>query len=315
MNNSQNRIYSYQGTNYYTFYPYEITLDRGKYLIELWGARGTKYGSILTAYGSYVSGIIEFKTKITLYLHIGAYYDGSSSKYTYGGGGPGQSAGGGATDIRLISGPYDNFEGLKSRIIVASGGGGQDTNYFGGVGGGLTGFNSQNDYGLGGNQTSGGQSGSPGKFGFGGGDPLKTGVKGNGGGGSGYFGGGTSRVSADYGAGGGSSFISGHPGCIAIHQNFTEENPLFSTASDRSIHFSGHKFTNTTMIDGNTQCPHPSFKDSSYEYSDNYHPNHGFARITLLHVEKLNAASCPICYSSRFNILHVYVYQLLSDFY
>lgn len=315
MNNSQCRTYSYQGENYYTFYPYEITLDKGKYLIELWGARGAKHGSYPVAYGAYVSGIIEFKKKITLYLHTGSAGIYTSPKRAYGGGGPGQFGGGGATDIRLVSGPYVNFEGLKSRIMVASGSGALDSGDTPGAGGGLVGFNSASNNGWGGNQTLGGQSGSPGKFGFGGGDPSNTGGDGNGAGGSGYFGGGSSRVYNDYAGGGGSSFISGHPGCIAIDRDFTEENMLFSTASDRSIHFSNYRFTNTTMIDGNSPCPHPSYINTTYEYSDKFHPNNGFARIPFLSAEIANMISCPKFYAPRLGNVYVYVYQLISEFY
>ena len=69
------------------------------------------------------------------------------------------------------------------------------------------------------------------------------------------------------GGSGGSSYISGHVGCIAVMENATEVyNDLTSTTTnagksqiqhrtdsdpiDKSTHFSGLKFTNTVMIDG-----------------------------------------------------------------
>ena len=69
------------------------------------------------------------------------------------------------------------------------------------------------------------------------------------------------------GPSGGSSYISGHAGCIAITEDATEgyrdqdvsiTNPGKTTiqhrsdanAIDKSTHFSGLKFTNTVMIDG-----------------------------------------------------------------
>ena len=113
------------------------------------------------------------------------------SQYSYGGGGPGQYGGGGATDIRLLSGNYDNFTSLKSRIIVAAGAGAQDSNDLGGPGGSLDGFNSTKNYGKGGSQKSGGQGTVSGKFGKGGENPNRIGDEGNGAGGSGYFGGGS----------------------------------------------------------------------------------------------------------------------------
>lgn len=316
MNNSSVTFYPYKGSNYYTSSAYEISLDKGTYFFELWGARGAKQSTNIVAYGAYVSGIIEFKTKITLYLHVGSYGALTSTNYAYGGGGPGQQGGGGATDIRLLNDSYENFDGLKSRIIVASGAGAEDTGELPGAGGGLVGLDSKNKNGLGGNQTLGGQSGIPGRFGFGGGNPKKTGGDGNGGGGSGYFGGGSSNYSANYAGGGGSSFISGHPGCIAVQKDFTEENRLFSTASDRSIHFSGHRFTNTTMIDGNSPCPHPNYFNTSYEYSENFHPNYGLIKITKLSLDSCNLfISCHELLSFRFSLLHVSVYQIISDFY
>ena len=49
-------------------------------------------------------------------------------------------AGGGATDIRLVANDWDNFESLKSRIMVAAGGGGATNLTAGGAGGGLEGL-------------------------------------------------------------------------------------------------------------------------------------------------------------------------------
>ena len=149
--------------------------------------------------------------------------------YSYGGGGPGQFGGGGATDIRLLPGEYDNFTSLKSRIIVAAGAGATDSNDLGGPGGTIEGFNSHGNYGKGGTQISGGQGDSSGKFGKGGGNPNRIDASGNAGGGSGYFGGGTSTIANNYGGGGGSSFISGYPGCIAIAEDSTENSIKFRT--------------------------------------------------------------------------------------
>ena len=46
----------------------------------------------------------------------GGGYGGYGSPYGY--------SGGGASDIRLIDGDWDNLESLKSRVMVAGGGGG-----------------------------------------------------------------------------------------------------------------------------------------------------------------------------------------------
>ncbi|MGX4438155.1 glycine-rich protein, partial [Clostridioides difficile] len=74
---------------------------------------------------------------------------GSSNKYeefTFNGGGLGvNSGGGGATDIRLVNGDWNNEQGLLSRIIVAGGGGGAFSKTPAGKGGGFKGGNSTND--------------------------------------------------------------------------------------------------------------------------------------------------------------------------
>ncbi|EAX89183.1 hypothetical protein TVAG_195590 [Trichomonas vaginalis G3] len=178
--------------------------------------------------------------------------------YSYGGGGPGQFGGGGASDIRLLPGDYANFTSLKSRIIVAAGAGGPDTGDLGGPAGSLEGFNSNNNHGNGGTQTSGGRGYVNGSFGKGGGNPSKLDASGNGAGGSGYFGGGSSKNSHDYGGGGGSSFISGYPGCVAITEDSTENSIKFRTGEFTSIHYSGLKFEKSLIIDGNHQMPSPN---------------------------------------------------------
>uniref|UniRef100_UPI00203FB633 glycine rich domain-containing protein n=1 Tax=Odoribacter lunatus TaxID=2941335 RepID=UPI00203FB633 len=172
--------------------------------------------------------------------------------------------GGGATDIRLIKGEWNDFNSLKSRIMVAGGGGGSD--YFasygsnGGAAGGLNGYDGNyyrnkgsNSYTIarGGSQTSGGKGGigvskgKSGSFGMGG---CRTEYSNNGsygsGGGSGYYGGGYGHYNhyvAGSGAGG-SSFISGHNGCDAINSA--------GSHTGQSVHYSGLSFTNTVMIDG-----------------------------------------------------------------
>ncbi|EAY15760.1 hypothetical protein TVAG_188110 [Trichomonas vaginalis G3] len=204
---------------------------------------------------------------------------------TYGGGGPGQFCGGGSSDIRLKPGDFEEFDGLKSRIIVAGGSGSGDgiegvTELDqGGSAGGLAGFSSQLNYSNGGSHISGGfgEGVYKGRFGFGGGNKdrtLENGIDGNGSGGGGYFGGSASRNDSYAGGAGGSSFISGHKGCIAIAEDFTEENMKFSESYDPSIHFSGLSFFNTEMIDGNHYMPLPN---GSYGYGNT---GNGVIRIT-----------------------------------
>ena len=127
---------------------------------------------------------------------------------SFNGGGPGQCNGGGASDVRLVNGAWNNFDSLKSRIMVAAGGGGTDryidTVDTGGAGGALTGFDSKYKHGKGAKQNAGGQGYVNGSFG--------------------KDGGGSSNEQTTYGGGGGSSFISGYPGCNAILATSTEKS-------------------------------------------------------------------------------------------
>ncbi|MDB0402438.1 hypothetical protein C4U10_05525, partial [Clostridioides difficile] len=103
-----------------------ITLKAGKYKLECWGAHGKVWGGDSQSSGGYSYGELTLKKETTLYVYTGA--TGSSNKYekfTFNGGGLGvNNGGGGATDIRLVNGDWNNEQGLLSRIIVAGGGGG-----------------------------------------------------------------------------------------------------------------------------------------------------------------------------------------------
>ena len=204
----------------------------------------------------------------------------SSGEYTQDPSKDVSASGGGATDARLVSGDWDLFNSLKSRIIVAGGGGGNG--YWAGNkpgwGGGLAGCDA---YGKewymhpngvlpkGGSQTSGGTSsytnfnGSFGKGGIGKGD-----YDGGGGGGGGYYGGAGGDV--DNGAGG-SSFISGYTGCNAIAESSTESNIVHTGQPN---HYSGYVFTNGVMKAGNELMPSPSGG------TETGHTGNGFAKIT-----------------------------------
>ena len=90
----------------------------GYYKFECWGAQGT--GGPATGKGGYTSGIMRLNEGDTFYIYVGG-------QNAYGGwNGGGQTTegcgGGGATDIRLVSGEWNNEEGLKSRIMVAGAG-------------------------------------------------------------------------------------------------------------------------------------------------------------------------------------------------
>ncbi|SNU04809.1 Glycine rich protein [Prevotellaceae bacterium MN60] len=194
--------------------------------------------------------------------------------------------GGGATDIRLIDGAWNNFNSLKSRIMVAAGGGGPQDYYDGydyrcpgGYAGGLTGGSASTKHypsgtyiSSGAAQTSGGICSSypawKGGFGY-------VADSGHGRGGMGYYGGGSGPyMDCLCGAGsGGSSFISGHSGCNAINESSTDKFNM----SHRGIstHYSGKIFTNTQMIAGNATQTKPGGG------TETGHSGSGYCRIIM----------------------------------
>ena len=306
-------LYFYQGDTVFNF---DYTADvqsftapiKGTYKIEAWGASGgdvtindvTYQGGL----GGYTSGTINLEKNQKLYIYVG----GSPSNYEggYNGGAKGgtindgkYTGGGGATDIRIVNGNWNDFNSLKSRIMVAAGGAGTgkylNSSLIGGAGGGLIGYSGNirsGDYShihevaTGGSQTSYGVGSDlicNSKFGY----AVDTCDSYGTGGGAGYYGGGSglsTYANVSSGAGG-SSFISGHNGCDAIKKESTEDNIIHT---GESIHYSGLYFTNTVMIDGNgynwTTEKGNFLKMPSHVDNTTMTGNHGngFARITMI---------------------------------
>lgn len=260
--------------------------ETGIYYIELWGAAGNSVWDGIPGNGAYTSGYIKFTKGETYYVYVGSY-EQAEIEVGYNGSKNIQS-GGGATDIRLTSGNWYDFNSLKTRIMVAAGGGGAER-VKGGAGGGLTGYSGTGIYapsltnGTGGTQTSGGlpgtgsdelsNQGEKGYFGLGGSGCVSCRDRGPGGGG-GYYGGGS--ISYAGGSGGGSSFISGYPGCDAILESSTESNIIHTGQPN---HYSGKIFTNPVMIDGLHTMPNPRGVGNIKG-----NPENGYARITLVSV-------------------------------
>lgn len=155
----------------------------GNYRIECWGAGS----DIQTGYGrgGYVAGTLDLEKNNQLYVYVGG------KNRVFNGGGEGDDnnrdsdkniVGNGGTDVRLIGGQWNNFDSLKSRIIVAGAGGNSDGVAIGGrsgvatvvgdvcSGGGLQGYDGnyaeEENYsnvptnGNNGTQTSGGNGGT-----------------------------------------------------------------------------------------------------------------------------------------------------------
>jgi hypothetical protein len=279
--------------------------------MECWGAQGGDYSSARGGRGAYTCGIININTNSVFYLYIGSaghsITAAQNGNWEFNGGGPagGQagfenkrywSSGGGATDIRLSNGNWNDFNSLKSRIMVAAGGGGifneNATVEHGGYGGALIGGNAliiATSYpgwgtgGSGGTQIMGGydtetrntnlKAGtySHGGFGYGGYRYDYTFDKiycASGGGGGYYGGGGSAHV---HSAGGGSSFISGHTGCNAISESSTSSNIVHTGQPN---HYSGKVFTNTVMKAGNESMPSPTGG------TETGHSGNGYCKIT-----------------------------------
>ena len=126
----------------------------GKYLIEVWGASGGD-GMAPGGKGGYSKGEIQLTQGETIYIYVGQEGQSESNR----------GSGGGATDLRMVSGDWHDSNSLNSRIIVAGGGGGggRHENGAGGHGGGLVAGDGQfnnsaqgGQFGLGADQNSGG---------------------------------------------------------------------------------------------------------------------------------------------------------------
>ena len=285
--------YEYLGTEQYYIVP-----KTGTYKIELWGASGSgtsepSKGESLGGKGAYTSGKINLNKNQKLYVYVGqGGSDITLSNFsnldlyaaTFNGGGAGAFdthesgtmgehgfVGGGATDVRIVGGTWNNFDSLKTRIMVAGAGGGggwsgngnQDQYYIGGGGyaGGLSAPSAPNK-----STTKGGTQTTGNKFGIGGNAVFQDGSNNNAmsAGGGGYFGGmkGASFAKQNSSGAGGSSYISGHIGCVAIEETSTVNNITFPTKNSVAcnsgtinIECSKHYltdfvFTETKMIDG-----------------------------------------------------------------
>lgn len=114
-----------------------VVPESGYYKIECWGASGGNAGTAIGGKGAYTNGIIYLSKDEVIYVYVGeegkeGQPAGNEMNGSYNGGGPcgttnawgWLSTGGGSTDIRLSNGNWDDFDSLKSRIMVAAGGGG-----------------------------------------------------------------------------------------------------------------------------------------------------------------------------------------------
>lgn len=270
----------------YTGTAQAISLPRGQYIIECWGAQGGyRSSSDYGGKGGYSVGTLTLTQSTDLYIYVGGAGNSSTTRLSnnsgiYEGGFNGgghrydYKGGGGATDVRI------GKDSLYARIIVAGGGGSDGaTNKKGMYGGGLEGGSTTESCGSGG--YGGTQTGNTwltttrstnasydtascyAGFGFGGnGNYASSGYGGAGGGG--WYGGSGSYPDGsgddDRGGGGGSGYV--------------------YTSSTAANYPSGN-YVNSSyyLTDAQTIAGNQSFK-SPDGTNETGHTGNGFCRIT-----------------------------------
>ena len=262
----------------YTGAVQSITLPKGIYKLECWGAQGgnrsqdsasaTVTGSGL---GGYSIGTLTLTQLTTCYIYVGGQGGMSSSTGNvkveggFNGGGfashestgePG-NGGGGATDVRIAQ------DSLYARIIVAGGGGGSgEDNETGGYGGGETGGAGSGNTSLTqASQTSGGTN----SFGFGlGGNTYNGGA-----GGGGWYGGASRYSVSSYSTG--SDSEGGGGGSGYVYTSSTAKNYPSGCLLNSSYYLS-----NAQTIAGNNSFASPTGS------SETGHSGNGYCRITVI---------------------------------
>lgn len=262
----------------YTGAVQSITLPKGIYKLECWGAQGGNRSQVSASatvtgsgLGGYSIGILTLTQLTTCYIYVGGQGGMSSSTGNvkveggFNGGGfashestsePG-NGGGGATDVRIAQ------DSLYARVIVAGGGGGSgEDNETGGYGGGETGGAGSGNTSLTqASQTSGGTN----SFGFGlGGNTYNGGAGGRGciGGASRYSVSSYFTGSDSEGGGGGSGYV---------YTSSTAKNYPSGCLLNSSYYLS-----NAQTIAGNNSFASPTGS------SETGHSGNGYCRITVI---------------------------------
>ena len=295
---------------------------RGIWKIECWGASGGvgycvgHYTDTFYGKGAYTTGKIKLPASEILFVYVGGQgisvtnsnyktsplsggWNGGGYTYLATDGDDHGGTGGGATDVRLAEGSSDtdwsSWSSLKTRIMVAAGGGGSHT-----VAGSLPASHETAGMNGGGVNVTGNISAwgnvvytplvtQETGFQFGQGVQNAATNHGSCGGGGGWYGG--VKNTNNGRSSGGSSFISGHTGCKAVNQST-------STSSTSVKHLNSpnyddtHIFSETKMIDGRGYKWEPTQETSSYakmpkpaggEYDNGVgHTGSGYAIITYV---------------------------------
>lgn len=251
-----------------------VTLPKGIYKLECWGAQGGyRSGSTYGGYGGYSVGTLTLESNTQLFIYSGGSGNtgGTSGGFNGGGSRSTYNGGGGGSDIRI------GQDSLYARVIVAGGGGscGASTKA-GGYGGGETAGAATSGYGSGGGagtQTAGGSGGSnnSGTFGVGGKGLSRSSGYGGAGGGGWYGGGGCYPDGSgddDKGGGGGSGYV---------YTSTTATN--YPTSCLLS---SAYYLADAQTIAGNASMP------STSGSTETGHQGNGYVRITVIKAQSLN---------------------------
>ena len=249
-----------------------VTLPKGTYKLECWGAQGGYSSSNsgievgMGGKGGYSAGTITLNQKTLIYIYTGGVGSISGNGKADGGfpnGGSswasstseGAGGGGGSSDIRI------GTDSLYARVIVAGGGGGGgEDNETGGYGGGETG-------GTSGSGTPGSQTAPSGYFGIGGHTSYD-----GGGGGGGWHGGLPAGGQTTPATGSSGSDTSGSPGGSGyVYTSATASNYPSGCLLNSSYYLSAAK-----TIAGNTSFTSPTGS------SETGHSGNGYCRITVI---------------------------------
>ena len=252
-----------------------ITLPKGIYKLECWGAQGGSYSKYLGGAGGYSIGTLTLAGDTIVYLYSGgqpasqtstgvtpAGFNGGGSgcSRTYSGTSSYGQGGGGGSDIRIGS------KSLYARVIVAGGGGGSSsanaltTKY----GGGEKGWSPQSAYRA--TQTGAGTNGSFGQ----GGAATSSGTNykyGSGGGGGGWYGGGACTNYSD---------STNYRGYNGGGSGYVYSSSTASNYPSGCLLNSSYYLTDAQTIAGNTAFLSPTGT------SETGHTGNGYCRITVI---------------------------------
>lgn len=246
-----------------------VTLPKGTYKLECWGAQGgysssnSGIGVGMGGKGGYSAGTITLNQKTLIYIYTGGVGSISGNGKADGGfpnGGSswasstseGVGGGGGSSDIRI------GTDSLYARVIVAGGGGGGgEDNETGGYGGGETG-------GTSGSGTPGSQTAPSGYFGIGGHTSYD--------GGGGWYGAYPVGGQTTPATGSSGSDTSGSPG----GSGYVYTSATASNYPSGCLLNSSYYLTDAQTIAGNNSFVSPTGS------SETGHSGNGYCRITVI---------------------------------